>query len=118
MTFFSYSPNSQSGAQGYSVSRWFWLYVAITVPLTSIVFLAWKVWLRNGRRTSIEHEQLSGDLELGSVGSELPSEKNAKQNMFWGLGYSDPMSRPADVENVAEGVDGEMGEDHLRTIWR
>ena len=109
MTFFNFSPNSQSSAQGYSVSRWLWLYVAITVPLTSIVFLAWKLWLRNGRRTSIEHEQLSADLELGS-GSELPRDKNARQNVFWGLGYSDPMSRPADVENV-EGVDS-------GTIWR
>jgi hypothetical protein len=118
MTFFNYSPYPHSGAQGYSVSRWFWLYVAITVPLTSIVFLAWKLWLRNGRRTSVEHEHLSGDIELSSVGSELPRDRNTKQNVFWGLRYSDPTSRPADVENVAEGVDGEMGEDHVGTIWR
>jgi len=114
MTFFNYSPSSHSGAQGYSVSSWLWLYAAITIPLTSIVFLAWKLWIRNGRRTSIEHEQLSGDLELGS-GSEFPRDKNAKRNVFSGLTYSDPMGRPADVENVGEGVDGEMGEEMM---WR
>jgi hypothetical protein len=109
MTFFNFSPSSHSGAQGYSVSKWFWLYVAITIPLTSIVFLAWRLWLRHGRRTSIEHEQPSGDLELDS-GSELPGEKKARRNVFWELRYSDPMGPPA-----AEGVDGEMGE---RKIWR
>jgi len=118
MTFFNYSPYPQSGAQSYSVSRWFWLYVAITVPLTSVTFLSWKLWLRNGRRTSTEHEHLSGDIELGPVGSELPRDRNTERNVFWGLRYSDPTSRPADVENVAEGVDGEMGEEHLGTIWR
>jgi hypothetical protein len=109
MTFFNFSPSSHSSAQGYSVSRWFWLYVAITIPLTSIVFLAWRLWLRHGQKTSKEHEQLSGDLELGS-GSELPGDKNAGRSVFWELRYSDPMG--------PEGVDGEMGEDHLRKMWR
>ena len=109
MTFFNYSPSSHSGAHGYSVSRWLWLYVAITIPLTSIVFLAWKLWLRNGRRTSIEHELLSGDLELAS-GSELPRDKDARRNVFWELRYSDPMGPP---------VDGEIGEDSSKkTMWR
>jgi hypothetical protein len=115
MTFFSYSPNSHPGEHSYSVSRWLWLYVAITIPLTSIVFLSWKLWLRNGRRTSIEQEYLSGDIEIGSVGSELPRDGNNKRNVFWGLRYSDPTSRPADVENMAEGVGGE---EHPGTIWR
>lgn len=112
MTFFNYSPYPHSGAQSYSVSRWFWLYVVITIPLTSIVFLSWKLWLRNGRRTSIEQEYLSGDIEIGSVRSRDGSKK---RNVFWGLRYSDPTSRPADVENVAEGVGRE---EHPGTIWR
>jgi len=118
MTFFSYSPNAHSGVREYSVSKWFWLYVAIAVPLTSIVFLAWMSWLRNGRKTSRKHKQPSGNLELESVGSESRRETNARRKVFWGLGYSDPMGRPADVENVAEGVDGQVSEDHMRTIWR
>jgi hypothetical protein len=109
MTFFNFSPGSHSGAQGFNVSRWFWLYVAITVPLTSIVFVAWKLWLRNGQRTSMEHEYMLGDIELGSAGSESPNDKDTRRNVFRGLKYSDPTSRPADVENVDEGMDGETG---------
>ena len=109
MTFFNYSP---TGGQGFRVSRWFWLYVVITIPLTAMVFLAWQVWLRNGRRTSIEHENRLGDIELGPAGSELP------RDIFGGLKYSDPTSRPADVETVAEGGDGKMEEDPPDIMWR
>lgn len=66
----------------------------------------------------MEHEYLSGDIELGSVGLELPRDRNTEWNVFRGLRYPDPTSRPADVKNMAERVDGEMGEDHLRTnLW-
>ena len=115
MTFFSYSPAS---ALGFSVSRWFWLYVAITIPLTLMVFLAWQVWVRNGPRTSTAHEDMLGDIELGLVGSESPRGKETRRNILWGLKYSDPTSRPADVETVSEGVDGEMEGENLGTIWR
>jgi hypothetical protein len=118
MTFFNYSPNAQSGVRDYSVSKWFWLYVAITVPLTSVVFLSWMLWLRNGRKTSRKHNPLSGGLELESVASESPRETDARRNIFWGLGYSDPMGRPTHVGNAAEGGGGAVGEDHMRRIWR
>jgi hypothetical protein len=118
MTFFNYSPDAHSGVRDYSVSKWFWLYVAIAVPLTSIVFLAWMLWLRNGRKTNRKRKQLSGGLELEPVGSESQREPDARQNVFWGLGYSDPMGRPTDVGNVAEGGDGEAAEDHMARIWR
>jgi hypothetical protein len=112
MTFFSYS---SAGAQGFSVSRWFWLYFAISIPLTLIVFFAWQLWLR---RASREHKNMLGDIELGPVESGSLRDKKTGRNIFWGLKYSDPTSRPADVETVAEGVDGEMEEENPGTIWR
>ena len=31
-------------------SRWFWVYWAITLPLTLIVFLVWPFWLKHKRQ--------------------------------------------------------------------
>jgi hypothetical protein len=95
MTFFNFSPDPHSGPQ---VSKWLWLYAAITIPLTSIIYVAWKFWIRKGRRRGIEREYLSGDIELGSVESQSRTDKDDRRNVFWELKYWDPSSRPADVE--------------------
>ena len=84
MSFFNFSPGSS--APGGSVSNWLWLYFAITVPITVIIYLAWRLWTRTKRTGDKDEEFLLGDIEYNST--EQGSRTN--ESPFWGLGYRDP----------------------------
>jgi hypothetical protein len=44
MPFFIAEPGSSGG--GFIVNRLWWLYIAVTIPLTCFVVLAWIFWLK------------------------------------------------------------------------
>lgn len=60
MTFFTFSDSNSS----HSVSHWLWLYFAVTIPLTAMVFGFYLYWRR--RRESKRGQTSSVDLELAS----------------------------------------------------
>jgi hypothetical protein len=103
MTFFNWSSGSTSGNPSFHVSKWIWIYVAITVPLTSAIYLSWKLWIkgRGEAKADTKHQRLLRDLEQGLAGPESPSGHNA----FSGLRYWDPASQPLDLG------DGKLEED-------
>jgi uncharacterized membrane protein len=59
MTFFTFGDSSSS-----HVSQWLWLYFAVTIPLTAMVFGFYLYWRR--RRESKRGQGSSVDLELAS----------------------------------------------------
>ncbi|KAI9861048.1 MAG: hypothetical protein M1813_005477 [Trichoglossum hirsutum] len=61
MAFFNYSPTATS-SESFTVSRNWWLYIAVTVPLTLGVFAVWDAWRRRRLRR--------GKLGRGSVDAE------------------------------------------------
>lgn len=56
MVFFSVT---ESGSSGIRVSPTWWLYLAITVPLTALVMILWFGWLRWSMRSKIPHFEAS-----------------------------------------------------------
>lgn len=62
MTFF----NFQNG-EGPSVSEQFWIYWAVTIPVTVIIVGVWYVW---EKRTEARYNKEDADLEKGSEGME------------------------------------------------
>jgi hypothetical protein len=91
MTFFNFSPGS--AVSGENVSKWLWVYFAITVPLTLVIYSAWRLFVR--KRTDDKDEESGIDLKSIEQGSQ----KN--ENLFWGLGYWDPVNLMlADGENM------------------
>ena len=64
MPFFGTSSGNGQGEE-FEVSKWFWVYVAITVPLTLMVLLAWMIWQRWLSKKSILHPHKDADVEKG-----------------------------------------------------
>jgi len=63
MTFF----NFQDDNQGHEISGRFWIYWAVTIPLTSVIVGIWWVWERRRER---RYEKQDEDLERGSEDME------------------------------------------------
>lgn len=64
MNFFNFNPNNNNGNNGnnngsaWVVADTFWLYWAITVPLTIATLLLWALWHYNGRFRRIVRQML------------------------------------------------------------
>lgn len=60
MNFFNFNPNSDpnNGRSGWVVADTFWLYWAITVPLTIATLLLWALWHYHGRFRRIVRQLL------------------------------------------------------------
>ncbi|KAF2232597.1 hypothetical protein EV356DRAFT_505127 [Viridothelium virens] len=46
MTFFNYAPGSEGEPEAFMVSQRFWLYWAVSVPLTGATMGLWYLWMR------------------------------------------------------------------------
>ncbi|KAH0547935.1 hypothetical protein GP486_008324 [Trichoglossum hirsutum] len=61
-TFFSTSPRSPH----LTVSSSFWIYWVVTVPLTLVVLIIWRLWMKRAEDYHGDSSRLESDLEKGS----------------------------------------------------
>jgi hypothetical protein len=54
MSIFDFSSSTSTGSV--TVSSNFWMFWAVTIPLTLIVLAIWKLWMRFVSRSSLEDE--------------------------------------------------------------
>ena len=76
MVFFDNKANG-SGSESLIVGRQWWLFPAITIPLTILVFTIWVAWQRY--RNRVDRQNLGIDGLVGIVGADPTSEKISQQ---------------------------------------
>jgi hypothetical protein len=55
MSFFNFTPGNGTQKERWTVSKKFWLYWVITLPLTALTIATWSVWQnRKGKRIGME----------------------------------------------------------------
>jgi len=77
MVFFNWGTNSD-GESAFTVSGWIWLYFAVTIPVTLLVFAIYLFWRRKREvkmasklsrisEYSMDEDDSDVDLELGNI---------------------------------------------------
>ncbi|KAI4223130.1 MAG: hypothetical protein L6R40_008530 [Gallowayella cf. fulva] len=81
-TIFSMGPFwSNEPGSIFSVSSDFWLYWAVTVPLTTIVMVVWQTWLWfNGKRLSRRLKDIEDEAGKGTFGQSSATTSNPTVN--------------------------------------
>lgn len=57
MNFFSFNPNGEGGPSSFIVSRHFWVYWALSVPMTVVTLAVWFWWNRWTRLLSMSQSR-------------------------------------------------------------
>jgi hypothetical protein len=57
MNFFSFNPNGEDGHSSFTVSRHFWVYWALSVPMTVVTLAVWFWWNRWTRLLSMSQSK-------------------------------------------------------------
>jgi len=63
MVFFDTKAND-NGSESIVVGRQWWLFPAVTIPLTIVVFVTWVVWQRYRNRVDSESLGISGLMKI------------------------------------------------------
>ena len=53
MTFFNFSPGDEAHSQTWIVSERFWIYWAVSIPLTVVVITSWLMWQKTSPNNSL-----------------------------------------------------------------
>jgi len=79
MVFFD-SKSNESGSELLTVARQWWLFPAITIPLTILVFAIWVAWQRYRNRIEAQNLGITDPTEI--VGAAPILEKSSQQDHF------------------------------------
>ena len=73
MTFFNYTPPSETQPGQREVSGKFWIYWAVTAPITVAVLIAWSLWQLSASRKARQNGLRIGDqlIEDSKIKSEV-----------------------------------------------
>ncbi|PVF97439.1 hypothetical protein CPB86DRAFT_874182 [Serendipita vermifera] len=70
----SFDPGTTEGQGNARISKSFWIYCVITIPLTAIVLLAWRIWWKREQKESDRDlERAMIELELLRTGQNVDS---------------------------------------------